>query len=280
MPFDQTGQRSPLGPHWLMVAVVLAAFGYMAYSLADRLTFHPSVYPDGLWEHADSLQAKDVQLTASDAESLHAWFIASKQSPAAARTVFLHGNAGNLSHRIAHIEAITRAGSDVLIVDYRGYGKSKGSPSESGLYLDALAAYDWLAEQHDGKAPIVCHGESIGSAVATDLATRRSCAGLILEAPLSSRADVAALVMPVIGPLLARGFDTARKITAVNSPVLVIHGSNDRVIPQRLGKTVFEAASGPKEFWNLAGAGHNDILSVAGEEYVRRLSAFYRGLRS
>lgn len=261
-----------------MPAVVLAAFGYMTYSLADWMTFHPSVYPDGLWDYADSLHAKDVQLKAPDATSLHAWFVASKQSPAAVRTVFLHGNAGNLSHRIAHIEAITKAGSDLLIVDYRGYGKSKGSPTESGLYLDAVAAYDWLAEHANNGAPIVCHGESLGAAVATDLASRRPCAGLILEAPLSSRADVAALVIPVIGPLLARGFETARKITTVNSSILVIHGSNDRIIPQHLGKIVFHAAPEPKEFWNLAGAGHNDILPVAGEEYVRRLSAFYQGL--
>lgn len=250
----------------------------MTFSLADWMTFHPSVYPDGYWDHAASFEAQDVKLVASDGTALHAWFVATGVHPALARTIFLHGNAGNLSHRTAHIEAITQAGSDILILDYRGYGKSAGSRSEKGIYLDALVAYDWLIAQHGDGTPIICHGESLGTAVATDLATRRRCDGLILEAPLPSRSAVAKLVVPLIGPLLARGFDTALKIRTINSPILVIHGSDDGIIPQELGKAVFDAALEPKEFWNLDRAGHNDIVAVAGKEYVDRLTAFYSRL--
>ena len=278
MLLDQSRQPGPGLLRWFIRVAVAAALAYMTFSLADWMTFRPSVYPDGYWDYADSLQAQDVQLVASDGTALHAWFVATDMRPAIARTIFLHGNAGNLTHRIAHIESITKAGSDILIVDYRGYGKSAGSPSESEIYLDGLAAYDWLVDQYGDRTPIICHGESLGTAVATDLATRRPCAGLVLEAPLSSRAAVAALVVPLVGPLLARGFETARKIRMVESPVLMIHGSNDQIIPQDLGRAVFDAASEPKEFWDVEGAGHNDILHIAGGEYVRRLTCFYQRL--
>ncbi len=278
MLFDQAGQPRPGRLRWFIGSAGILVVVYVTFSLADWMTFHPSVFPEGNWDYAASLHAEDVQLVASDGTALHAWFIASDVQPALARTIYLHGNAGNITHRILHIGAITQAGSDLLILDYRGYGKSAGSPSEDGLYLDAVAGYDWLTQRGNGEAPIVCYGESLGTAVATDLATRRPCSGLILEAPLPSRAAVAALVVPVIGPVLARGFETARKIQRVSSSLLVIHGSNDQVIPQSLGKQVFDAASEPKEFWDVAGAGHSDIVQVVGGEYVQRLSAFYRRL--
>lgn len=250
----------------------------MLRSFVDSMTFHPAAYPDGWWDLADRLGAEDVSLEAVDGVRLHAWRVPAAGEAAAATTLFLHGNAGNLTHRIAHIEAIARAGSDLLILDYRGYGKSEGSPSEEGLYRDAAAAYDWLVESGAPADRIVCHGESLGTAVAADLATRRPCAGVILEAPFPSRAAVAARVLPVLGPLLARGFDTAAKLATIEAPVLVVHGTADGVIPHSLGRETFAAAREPKELWSLPGAGHNDIVERAGAEYGRRLRAFYRGL--
>jgi len=260
----------------IVIVVCLLAGAWMLTGLVDSMTFYPSAYPVGRWELASDLGAEDVELEAADGVRLHAWFIPAAEQPAPVATVFLHGNAGNLSHREEHIGAITRSGSDLLILDYRGYGKSAGKPSEQGLYLDAVAGYDWLVAR--SSARILCHGESLGTAVATELATRRPCAGLILEAPFTSRSEMAAQVVPVVGPWVARGFDTASKIPSVDAPVWILHGSRDGVVPQRLGRRVFEAAREPKQFWSIDGAGHNDILVRAGSEYVRRLQNFYQGL--
>jgi fermentation-respiration switch protein FrsA (DUF1100 family) len=264
---------------WVVLPTLLAVLVYLLATVVDSMTFHPAAYPEGYWEWAEALNAEDVSLTTSDGVELHAWFIAAKTDQPLARTLYLHGNAGNITHRPDHIEAITRAGSDILIVDYRGYGKSGGSPSEQGLYLDGLAAFDWLASRTGEDRPIVCQGESLGTAVATEVAVQRRCSGLILEAPFPSRAAVAAQLVPVIGPILARGFETAQKISGIACPLLVVHGTADRVISQQFGREVFEAAESPKEFWSVPGAGHNDIVDSAGEEYVHRLAEFYLRLR-
>ncbi len=250
----------------------------MLSALVDSMTFYPSAYPDGYWELAEELGAEDVELEAGDGVKLHGWFVATAARPALVSTVFLHGNAGNITHRAASIQAVTQAGSNLLMIDYRGYGKSGGKPSEEGLYLDAVAAYDWLAAREGGG--IVCHGESLGTAVAADLATRRSCAGLILEAPFPSRQVVAGRVLPLVGPLVARGFETAAKLAHVEAPLLVIHGTADRVIPQSLGREVFEAAREPKQFWSVQDAGHNDLVYAAGPEYGRRLRSFYGSIQA
>lgn len=248
----------------------------MISRIVDSMTFYPSAYPIGYWSIAPELGAEDVELEAADGVRLHAWFIPAAVQPAPVATVFLHGNAGNLSHREPHITAITQAGSDLLILDYRGYGKSEGRPTEAGVYLDALAAYDWLKRR--GVGPIICHGESLGTAVATELATHRPCAGLILEAPFTSRKAMASRVVPLLGPLFADGFDTAAKVGSVDAPVLVIHGTEDGVVPHGLGKEVFTAASNPKQFWSLEGAGHNDLLASAASAYIPRLRSFYQAI--
>ena len=187
-------------------------------------------------------------------------------------TLFLHGNAGNVTHRGAHMRAIAQAGSSVLVIDYRGYGRSQGSPSEKGLYADADAGYEYVARL--GKR-VVIHGESLGSAVAVDLASRKPCAGLVLEAPFSSARAVAARVLPLVGPLLIWSYDAKSKIRSVKAPLLVIHGDRDEVIDYSLGRDLFEAANQPKEHRRVEGGHHNDILESAGPAYVEWLSAFY-----
>lgn len=263
---------------WIAGALFSGAVYLVFWNLADSMTFYPSRYPEGLWDMQQSFQAEDVELQAPDGALVHAWLVPAEAAPALATTLYLHGNAGNLSHRLDHLEALTRAGSEVLILDYRGYGKSEGSPSEQALYEDAEAGYAWLLGQGRDPGRIVIHGESLGTAPATDLASKRACGALVLEAPFPSRAAVAQRVLPLLGPLVARGFETARKIADVSCPVLVIHGTADRVIPQELGRQVYEAAPEPKTFWSVPGAGHNDLVAAAGEQYGARLGQIYRGL--
>jgi fermentation-respiration switch protein FrsA (DUF1100 family) len=125
---------------------------------------------------------------------------------------------------------------------------------------------------------IVLHGESIGCAVAIEVASRDSCGGVVLEAPFTSAADVAQTVLPMLGPLLVRSFDSARKISRVRAPLLFIHGDRDEIIPLGLGQKLFSIAPQPKSFWIVEGAHHNDILETAGPRYGSRLKSFYESL--
>jgi uncharacterized protein len=248
----------------------------MFESLADRLIYYPMRYPQGDWDLQAKLAAQDRWIQAGDGTQLNAWWFPKAEAHFA--TLFLHGNAGNVTHRIDHAQAILAAGSAFLVLDYRGYGKSHGQPSERGLYEDGDAAYDDLIRLGYTPDRIIVQGESLGTAVAVDLAIRRKCAAVILESPLMSAGKVAGTVLPFLGPLLVRGYDTHSKISRVRVPLLVIHGDADEIVPFSQGQSVFQAANAPKEFWPVSGAHHNDLMEVASSAYVVRLRSFYRSL--
>jgi pimeloyl-ACP methyl ester carboxylesterase len=283
----------PLG-----IAVAAAfAIGFLYY-LANRAVYYPSKYPEGFWDTQALLGPSDAWIEASDGVKLHGWWVERRQdgistpdvvpriipggtqpdggregSPFA--TLFLHGNAGNITNRAPRIQEIVAAGSSVLMLDYRGYGKSSGRPSEQGLYRDSEAGFVYLLGKGYRADQIILHGESLGTAVAIDLASRRPCAALILEAPFTSASDVAGTVLPFVGPLLVRSYNSLPKIRWIRVPKLFMHGDCDEVIPLRLGQELFAAAQGSKTFWVIPGAGHNDILETAGAEYRHRLNTFY-----
>ena len=249
----------------------------------DQLLYYPMKYPAGEWSVQQSLGAKDVTLQAADRTRLHAWWISapgeSAGSPRLA-TLHLHGNGGNITHRGLSARTIVSAGSSVLLLDYRGYGKSEGKPSEKGLYLDAETAYDWIAAHGFTPKQIVIHGESLGTAVATYLATNRPSAGVILEAPFTSAKAVAGRVVPFVGPLFVHGYDSMNRIKDIHVPLLIIHGDRDEVIAYQFGQELFRAANEPKSFWTIEGATHNDLHIRGRIEFPQRLRAFYRSLRS
>lgn len=265
--------RLPLHIGW-PIAVVLASG--VLYFLANRALYYPARFPQGRWEQQARLGASDVWLQTNDHVRLHAWWVPTAGSRLV--TLFLHGNAGNITDRAGQIQAITAAGSSVLMPDYRGYGRSSGWPTEKGLYADSEAAYVYLVGQGYRARQIIVHGESLGSAVAVDLAYRRPCAGLILEAPFTSARDVAGTVLPLLGPALVHGYDSVPKIRWLLAPKLFVQGDRDEVIPLRLGQALYNAAQAPKSFWVVEGAGHNNILEKAGSAYRDRLRAFYAGL--
>ncbi|MFL6463986.1 MAG: alpha/beta hydrolase [Bryobacteraceae bacterium] len=259
-----------------IVLVLVIFIGAMLQTVVNQFVYYPMPYPQGAWDLQRDAGAQDRWFKAADGTQLNAWWF--PRSGAHFATLFLHGNAGNITHRIDHAHEILKAGSAFLVVDYRGYGKSRGHPSERGLYEDAHAAYaDLLAL---GYAPdrIILQGESLGTAVAVDLATRKQCAGLILESPLKSLRAMAGTVLPVVGPLLAHGFDTYSKISRVHVPLLIIHGDADEVVPFSQGQAVFQTANQPKQFWPVSRAHHNDLLDTAGSEYAARLRAFYESI--
>jgi uncharacterized protein len=257
--------------------ITVACFVLLTWG-ASRMLYYPMRYPAGSWLVQESLEAKDVWLTASDGTKLHAWWIAAPQARLA--TLHLHGNGGNITHRDLSAKSILVAGSSVLLLDYRGYGKSSGRPSERGLHRDAEAAYDYLIVQGYRPGQIIIHGESLGCAIATYLASRRECAGLILEAPFTSAKAVAGRVMPVIGPLLMWGYDSLGRIKQIRAPLLIIHGDRDEVIAYEFGQQLYAAANAPKVFWTVPGATHNDLHIVGRAEFSRRLAEFYQRLGS
>ena len=263
---------------WLGFAVL--CFGIVAWK-ANRMLYYPSKFPAGNWAVQQMLQPTEVFLQASDGTRLHGWWIsAPSKLPGVSHlaSLHLHGNAGNITHREQAARHIRAGGSSVLLLDYRGYGKSDGKPSEKGVYLDAEAGYDWLLRQGYAPEQIVIHGESLGTAVATYLASTRKSAGLILEAPFTSAKAVAHRVVPVLGRLLVWGYNSAGRLNKIHIPVLIIHGDRDEVIAYQFGEEMFRRASSPKYFWKVSGAMHNDLHSVGDAEFSARLAAFYRTL--
>ena len=289
-------------PGWLSVRIILLlATGLVAFVMLfeDRFIYFPSKYPEGDW-NIEKLQARrvgegspkieDVWMTAADGVRLHGWYCtpqqdeAAQSSPSASGMTLLwfHGNAGNLTHRYPVIERLLEQRISVFIIDYRGYGRSEGSPSEEGLYTDARAAWDYLAnERKVPHANIILFGDSLGGAVAIELATKVNPAGLIVQSSFTSIKEMAAQVMPFLPTFILRTkMDSINKIGRVGCPKLFIHSPADEMVPYRLGRQLFDAASPPKEFYEVQGASHNETDMVGGRAYFETIGEFARSLRA
>jgi uncharacterized protein len=218
----------------------------------------------------------DVYFKAEDGVTLNGWFVS--YPGASATLLWFHGNGGNIGHRSEHLKLLyEKLKTHVFIFDYRGYGKSGGRPTEQGTYKDAVAALAYLRSRKEVHSKqIVFFGQSLGAAVATELAVRESCVALILEAPFASIRDMARIVFPYlpIGPFLQTKYDNLGKIKKVQAPVLVLHGDRDEIVPFDQGKQIFAAAPEPKGFYAIQGSGHNDTYIVGGEPYFQTLKAF------
>jgi fermentation-respiration switch protein FrsA (DUF1100 family) len=186
--------------------------------------------------------------------------------------LYFHGNAGNLSGRSERFQTILASGFGLLAASYRGYPGSDGSPGERQLVADGLALYDWLAGQNDR---IVVHGESLGTGIAVAVAARRDARALMLEAPYTAAVDIAARQYPWIpvGLLMTDQFRSRERIGDVTEPVLIVHGSDDRVIPVAQGKRLFALANEPKSLAIVEGAGHDDLWRRGLWQRVLRLLA-------
>ena len=185
--------------------------------------------------------------------------------------LFSHGNAEDIGEVMYFLQSFYDAGFSVFAYDYRGYGTSSGNPSESGVYDDVNAAYDYLTTQlHVPPSQIIAMGRSLGCGAAIHLAARHPVAGLIVEAPFLS----AFRVLTRVQVLPWDKFNNARDIRRVHVPVLVVHGTSDQVVPFWHGKRLFELANEPKTFMPVEGAGHNDVVLLAGKKYVQAMQTF------
>jgi fermentation-respiration switch protein FrsA (DUF1100 family) len=250
-----------------------ASAGY-CQGLADiekKLLFFPSKPLIGT--PADiGLAFDEVSLEAADKGKLHAWWVPCDR--ARGTLILSHGNGGNISHRMEKLKIFHDLGLSVLLYDYRGYGKSQGKPSETGVYADAQAAYDFVV--NDKKIPalqIISCGESLGGSIAARLASKNSVGLLILDSSFSSLKDIAKVHYPLVQWLVQSKFDTLGAVRSVKAPVLVLHSRNDEVVPFAQGKRLFDAANPPKEFVELTGD-HNSGFLRSKTKYVNAIAAF------
>ena len=270
-----------------LLTTVLLAYGGLAallYLFQDKLAYYPQIGREiQATPREHGLDYEALTLATEDGEKLDAWFVPGPgKTPGQPVVLILHGNAGNISHRMDSIAMFHRLGYGVLIFDYRGYGRSSGKPSEAGLYRDAATAWEHLTRQR-GIAPrrIILFGESLGGALAARLAARPAAqeqpAALVLSSVFTSVPDLAADLYPWLpARWLARlHYDTRAALVQTRCPVLVAHSPDDEIVPFRHGQSLFEAAPGPKVFLQLAG-GHNDGFIFMRQDWVAVLGDFLR----
>src|SRR5262249_11565326 len=232
------------------IAVGLAAAALVPFVWLDRLIFFPdrsfSPPPVGVVER---------WLTPADGVRLHAWHATAPEG--APTLVWSHGNAGRIAGPAPIFDALARRGLGVLAYDYRGYGRSGGTPSERGVYRDVEAAYDSVALPG---ARIVAFGESLGGAVSIHLATVRACAAVVVVSTFTTMRNVARFHYGIAALIAGNAFDSLHRIRGVRAPLLVAHGDEDEVVPYALGEALFAVAGEPKRFIRVPGAHHNDVL--------------------
>ncbi len=275
------------------ILISLAAGAALAYGvtflvlwaqLEKRFVFFPrseiEFTPD-----QTGLEYEDISFFTQDGLILHGWFVPAPGNHGAAdgqTWVWFHGNGGNIGHRVEELTLLhQRLNVNLFLFDYRGYGRSQGTPSEKGTYLDARAALQYLLERPDvDPHQIVYFGRSLGAAVAVELAVARPPKGMVLVSPFSSVREMAkmAVPFPAAGWLVRNHYPTISRIRNVQAPVLVIHGDLDETIPIAQGRRLFEAANEPKTFRELTGAAHNDTYIAAPGAFFGALEQFRAGI--
>ena len=250
------------------------------WALQRKLIYFPSAYvPDPASVGLSGADA--VSFPTSDGLTLNGWYVSRASGPKDVVLVF-NGNAGNRAHRASFADALTRLGAAVMLFDYRGYGGNPGSPTEDGLRRDARAARSYLLTRPDvDPKRIVYFGESLGTAVAAELASEYPPAGLILRSPFTSLTDVGQhhyAWLPV-GWLLRDRFATLDRIPQIRAPLLVIAGDRDSIVPTSLSRRVFEEAHEPKSLLVIPNADHNDDALFNGQTMIEAILRFLGNLR-
>ncbi len=274
----------------ILSLIGIGAIAYLGCSilllkLQKKFIFFPSDRVENPPPELD-LVHEDVWLPVkNDRDLVHGWWIGTKSAPRGT-LLFLHGNGSNIGSNIDRAAVFQQLGFDVLLIDYRGYGKSGGSfPSEINVYEDAKVAWDYLVNARKIKPQdIFVYGHSLGGAIAIDLATKRpQTAGLIIEGSFTSIRQMIKYkkiyeIFP-IDLLLNQRFNSIDKVKSLQMPLFFIHGAEDRIVPARMSQALYDAATAPKKLWLIPEAGHNNVISVTGSNYIERVKDFYQFVR-
>ena len=252
-----------------------AALAALLYAFQSRFIYFPEM---GRADRATPAQLQlpfeELRIMTADGEQLHGWFVPA--ADARGSVLFLHGNAGSIVHRLDWLPLFQRLRLSALLVDYRGFGQSTGRPSDAGTHADAEAAWRHLPEARGiPAARIVVMGESLGAAVAARLAARARPAALVLHSAFTSAPDLAADLYPFLPArqLTRYAYDTLAAVRELRCPLLVAHSPGDEIVPFAHGRRLYEAASVPKQWLELAG-GHNDGFIFMREEWAHRFEEF------
>lgn len=264
-------------PWNVLISLVLAyaAVVLLVFLFQSRLVYYPEVGREvAVTPTSYGLGFEPAEIRTADGETLQAWWVPAEN--ARGSVLLFHGNAGNISHRLDYLLMFHRLRYSTLIVDYRGYGKSTGRPSEEGTYRDAEAAWEYLRHSRSVRAQdLVVAGESLGCAIATWLAARMQPGAVMLFSPFASVNDLGAEIywfLPV--RLISRiRYDNIEHLKRIRAPVFVAHSRDDDIIPFSHGKRVFESAGEPKAFLEMRG-GHNQGFIFARPEWVAHMAAF------
>jgi hypothetical protein len=262
-------------PFIILAGGIIIILAYIKY-LEKKGLYYPvkeiEFYPDSV-----GLPFEDVYLNTQDGVKINGWFI---PHPKTRYTLlFCHGNAGNIGNRMDKILLLRKLDLNIFIIDYRGFGKSQGRPTEKGFYLDAQAAYNYLLNARKiTPQEIILYGESLGTAVAIDLAAKQKVKALILEGAFSSGKDMAVTIYPFLPKFIfSNMFDSLTKIKKIDAAKLFIHSRNDEIVPFTLATKLFNAAKDPKYFLETAGDHNNSFLDFQ-EDYISSIAAFIKKL--
>jgi fermentation-respiration switch protein FrsA (DUF1100 family) len=253
---------------WILtLALVYAVFVGALFAMQKSLMYFPDParFDPAGWALKE---LEPLEVTTEDGLHITSWYRPAT-APDKLTIVFFQGNAGHLGYRNYKVRPWLDAGYGVLMVGYRGFG-NPGSPSEEGLYMDAQAAIDALHAKGVPEDGMVFYGESMGTGVATQMATEYAAAALILESPYTSVPDVGADRYPLVPVrwLLRDHYDSIGKIGQVHMPLLLLHGEDDQVVPVKFGKQLFAAANEPKQAVYVPDAGHNNVYNLKVQQII------------
>ena len=257
---------------WLIILLVgFGGFTALMYLAQRKLMYFPETVrtPPAA---AGLAAAEEIRLDTADGAHLIAWHVPPQAGKAV--VLYFHGNGGSLRYRVDRFRALASDGTGLLAISYRGYGGSSGSPSEAGLLADAEAAYAFAVARYRADR-IVLWGESLGAAISIALATTHKVGGLVLEAPFTSAVDIGAAVywyLPVRS-LMKDTFRSDQRIAGVSAPILIMHGTDDRVVPISFGERLFVLANEPKRMVRFPGGGHSDLDAFGAQAAVRAFIA-------
>jgi hypothetical protein len=258
---------------FFLLILIYVVITVIVYFYQRKLLYHPfspQITGEGLVHNFETINFKT-----SDNFVLKGWFHLKNSNK---KTIlFLHGNAGNLDNRIDKLNSLGSMEINFLIIAWRGYSGNPGSPSEVGLYKDALGAIKWLNEKGISNDQIVLYGESLGTAIATEVGQNKNFAGIILEAPFTSMVDMGQKIYPIfpVRFLLKDKYESKNKIKNLKSPILVLHGRKDKIVPFYMGEKIFEMANNPKfkYFTDL-----DDHMMIFDDKLINEIDLFISNL--
>lgn len=245
------------------IYILLLVLGYL---LQRHFIYFPSkVMPDRKTFHAEDMQV--ISLLTPDHLRLQAWYKPAQHNQPT--LLYLHGNAGHIGYRIFLTRQFLSKGLGVLLLEYRGYGGNPGSPTEAGLYEDGRAGIHFLQQQHVKK--IVLFGESLGTGVATKLATEFQTCALVLQSPYTSFTALSRYHYPFLPIPIRDKYDSLKRISSIHVPLLILHGKQDTIVPYSQGQTLFQHANEPKEWVTFEHKGHHDLWDA---DFARQIILF------